>query len=171
MVKHLPAMWETRVQSLGREDPLENEMATYSSTLAWKIPWTEEPGRLWSMGSWRVGHNWATSLSFSHMNHRKQTSLLIPHPQHLECKPKPFHLLFFFLPMASPFFPLQYLNLCVLFLVIKSLISLQCSQSNLKEAMLPTRVFRVFFYTNWFVDDFKFYYLLWYYIAFNQFQC
>ena len=57
MVKHLPAMWETRVQSLGREDSLEKEMATHSSTLAWEIPWTEEPGRLQSMGSQRVGHN------------------------------------------------------------------------------------------------------------------
>ena len=50
MVKHLPAMWETQVRSLGQEDPLEKEMATYSSTLAWKIPWTEEPGGLQSMG-------------------------------------------------------------------------------------------------------------------------
>ena len=57
MVKHLPAMWETQVQSLGQEDPLEKEMATHSSTLAWKIPWTEEPGRLQSMGSQRVGHD------------------------------------------------------------------------------------------------------------------
>ena len=56
-VKHLPTMWETRVQSLGREDPLEKEMATHSSTLAWKIPWTEEPGRLQSMGLQRVGHD------------------------------------------------------------------------------------------------------------------
>ena len=46
MVKRLPGMWETRVRSLGREDPLEKEMATHSSTLAWKIPWTEESGRL-----------------------------------------------------------------------------------------------------------------------------
>ena len=46
MVKHLPAMRETQVRSLGWEDPLEKEMATHSSTLAWKIPWTEEPGRL-----------------------------------------------------------------------------------------------------------------------------
>ena len=46
-----------RVQSLGQEDPLEKEMATYSSILAWRIPWTEEPGRLQSMGSQRVGHN------------------------------------------------------------------------------------------------------------------
>ena len=46
MVKHLLTMWETRVQSLGQEDPLEKEMATHSSTLAWKIPWMEEPGRL-----------------------------------------------------------------------------------------------------------------------------
>ena len=57
MVKRLPAMWETRVRSLGREDPLEKEMATHSSTLAWKIPWTEEPGKLQSMGSQRVGHD------------------------------------------------------------------------------------------------------------------
>ena len=50
-------MQETWVRSLGQEDPLEKEMATYSSILAWKIPWTEEPGRLESMGSQRVGHN------------------------------------------------------------------------------------------------------------------
>ena len=57
MVKHQPTMWETRVQSLGREDLLEEEMATHSSILAWKIPWTEEPGRLQSMGSQRVRHD------------------------------------------------------------------------------------------------------------------
>ena len=57
MVKCLPTMQETWVQSLGREDPLEKEMATHSSILAWKIPWTEEPGRLQSMGSRRVGHD------------------------------------------------------------------------------------------------------------------
>ena len=62
MVKCLPAVWETRVQALGWEDPLEKEMATHSSTFAWKIPWTEEPSRLQSMGWQRVGHNWATSL-------------------------------------------------------------------------------------------------------------
>ena len=56
-VKHLPAMWETWVQSLGQEDLLEKEMATHFSTLAWKIPWMEEPGRLQSMGSQRAGHN------------------------------------------------------------------------------------------------------------------
>ena len=49
-VKHLPAMWETWVRFLGREDPLEKEMAFHSSTVAWKIPWTEEPDRLQSMG-------------------------------------------------------------------------------------------------------------------------
>ena len=57
MVRHLPTMWETRVRSLGQEDPLEKEMAPHSSTLAWKIPWTEEPGRLQSMVSQRVGHD------------------------------------------------------------------------------------------------------------------
>ena len=56
-LKHLPGMWETWVQSLGREVPLEKEMATHSSTLAWGIPWREEPGRLKSMGLQRVGHD------------------------------------------------------------------------------------------------------------------
>ena len=64
-VKHLPAMRETRIRSLGWEDPLEKEMATHSSTLVWKIPWTEEPCRLWSMGSQRVRHDLATSLTHS----------------------------------------------------------------------------------------------------------
>ena len=57
MVKHLPSMWETQVPSLGWEDPLEKEMATPSSILAWRIPRTEEPGRLQSMESQRVGHD------------------------------------------------------------------------------------------------------------------
>ena len=57
MVKRLPAMWGTWVQSLGREDTLEKDMAIHSSTLAWKIPWMEEPGRLPSMGLQRVGHD------------------------------------------------------------------------------------------------------------------
>ena len=56
-VKHLPTMRVTRVQSLGREVPLEKEMTTHSSILTWKIPRTEEPGRLQSMGSQRVGHD------------------------------------------------------------------------------------------------------------------
>ena len=63
MEKYLPAMQETRVPSLGWEDTLEKEMATHSSTLAWKIPWTEEPGRLQSIGLQGVGHDWATPLS------------------------------------------------------------------------------------------------------------
>ena len=57
MVKHLPTMWETWVQSLGQEDLLEKEMATLLSILAWEIPWTEKPGRLQFMGSQRVGHD------------------------------------------------------------------------------------------------------------------
>ena len=57
VVKHLPTMQEAGVQSLGWEDLLEKEMATHSSILAWKIPWMEEPGRLQSMGSQRVGHD------------------------------------------------------------------------------------------------------------------
>ena len=57
IVENLPALQETQIQSLGREDPLGKEMATYSSTLPWKIPCTEEPGGLQSMGSLRVGHD------------------------------------------------------------------------------------------------------------------
>ena len=57
MVKRLLTVRETRVGPLGREDPLEKEMATHSSTLAWKIPWMEEHGRLQSVGSQRVGHD------------------------------------------------------------------------------------------------------------------
>ena len=64
MVKHLPTMWETQVRSLSQEDALEKEMATHSSTLAWKNPWMEERGRL-QWGLQRVGHDRATSLSLS----------------------------------------------------------------------------------------------------------
>ena len=66
-------MQETWVRSLSREDPLEKEMATHSSILAWRIPWTEEPGGLQSTGLQRVRHDWATSLSLSYyMQVRKQ---------------------------------------------------------------------------------------------------
>ena len=64
-VKNLPAMQETQVRSLGWEDPLDKEMATHSSILAWRIPWKEEPGRLQSMGLQRVRHDWAISLTHS----------------------------------------------------------------------------------------------------------
>ena len=64
MVKDLPAMQETWVWSLGWEDPLEKGMAIHSSILAWRIPWTEEPGRLQSVGSQRVGHDWETDINY-----------------------------------------------------------------------------------------------------------
>ena len=64
-VKHLPAMRETRVRSLGWEDPLEKEMVTHSSILAWRIPWTEKPGRLQSTGSQRVGHDFTFTFTFN----------------------------------------------------------------------------------------------------------
>ena len=67
-LKHLPEMRETQIRSLGQEDPLEKEVATHSSILAWRIPWREEPGRLQSMGSQRVRHDWATSLSLSFLS-------------------------------------------------------------------------------------------------------
>ena len=68
MVKGLSTMRETQVQSLGREDPLEKEIAIHSSTIAWKIPWTEDLGRLQSIGSQKVGHDWATFWIFQ--NHK-----------------------------------------------------------------------------------------------------
>ena len=63
MVKSLPATQETQVQPLGQEDPLEKGMAVHSSILAWRIPRTEEPGKLLSMGSQRVGHDWETNAT------------------------------------------------------------------------------------------------------------
>ena len=68
MVKNLPAVQETRVWSLGQEDPLEKGMATHSSILAWRIPWTEEPGQLWSLKSQRVGHDWVTNTTEQKMS-------------------------------------------------------------------------------------------------------
>ena len=75
MVEHLPTMRETWVQSLGWEDSLQKEIAIHSSTLAWKIPWMEEPGRLQCMGSQRVGHDWTTSLSHPYMTTGKTIAL------------------------------------------------------------------------------------------------
>ena len=100
-LKRLPAMRETWVRSLGWEDPLEKEMATHSSILAWRIPWTEEPGGLQSSGSQRVGQDRATSLfTFFHMpyvfsyphiltthpafplHHHPGLVTVVPHPTH-----------------------------------------------------------------------------------------
>ena len=75
-VKDLAVMRETWVWFLGQEDPLEKGMATHSSTLAWRIPWREQPGRLQPMGSLRVGHDWATSLHFTFENGILQCTLL-----------------------------------------------------------------------------------------------
>ena len=72
MVKRLPAMWETWVWSLGREDPLEKEMATHSSTFAWKIPWTEEAGRLQSMGS--QSWTWLSKITWCCITHFESLS-------------------------------------------------------------------------------------------------
>ena len=70
-IKRLPPRQETRVQSLGREDPLVKEMATHSSILAWRIPWMEETGRLQSMGSQRVRHDWAMTRSYNNKKKKK----------------------------------------------------------------------------------------------------
>ena len=73
MVKNPPAMQKTWVRSLGHEDPLEEDTATHSSILAWRIPWTEKPGRLQSVGSQRVGHDWAT---YTHTSDTKRQPTL-----------------------------------------------------------------------------------------------
>ena len=75
IVKNLPAMQKTQVQFLGGEDPLEKKVATHSSILAWRIPWTEEPGGLQSTGSQRVGHDRATSLSLFFLHPLKRTCI------------------------------------------------------------------------------------------------
>ena len=102
-LKPLPAMWETWVRSLGQEDPLEKEMATHSSILAWRIPWTEELGGLQSTGSQRVGHDWETSLYLKitareatvYIKHKKTIALtVIPR----EIFPSPFPFLPSFIP-------------------------------------------------------------------------
>ena len=67
VVKNLPAMQETWAQSLGRDDALEKEMATHCRSLTWEIPWTEEPGRLQSMGSQRVRYDLATKQQHRHI--------------------------------------------------------------------------------------------------------
>ena len=88
MVKCLPTKQKTQVQSLGQEDPLEKEMATRSSTLAWKIPWMKDPGRLQSMGSQRVRHDWDTSLSlYFHIaeTHRWTEILKLPSILGINC--------------------------------------------------------------------------------------
>ena len=75
MVTNLPAVRETWVQSLGWEDPLEEGMATHSSILAWRIPWTEEPGGLQSVESQRVRHDWATKQSIAGIDIKPQLSI------------------------------------------------------------------------------------------------
>ena len=86
MVRNLPTVLEIRVWSLGQEDHLEKGMATHSSILAWRIPWTEEPGGLLSMGSQRVGHDWATSLSLFNITCR--ASLLAQMVKNLPAMPE-----------------------------------------------------------------------------------
>ena len=79
MVKNLPAMQDTRVQSVGWEDPLEKQMETHSSIPAWRIPWTEEPGGLQSMESQRIRHNWVTNTQSKLTNKGENKNKKIVH--------------------------------------------------------------------------------------------
>ena len=74
-VKNLPTMWRTQVWFLGQEDPLEKGLATLSSILAWRIPWTEEPGGLQSTGSQRVRYDWATNTHILHISKRSRVTI------------------------------------------------------------------------------------------------
>ena len=96
MVKNLPVMRESQVQSLGWEDPLEAGMATHSSIPAWRIPWTEEPGRLQSMGLRRVRHDWVTNTVCIHYHCRKikQYRLVTTRPFHSSFSQKNLDFLF-----------------------------------------------------------------------------
>ena len=84
-VKRLPTMLETWVRSLGWEDPLEKKMATHSSIFAWRIPWTEEPGRLQSTGLQRVRHVWVNSLSLSKVAEIAHIIPICPLSSFLQC--------------------------------------------------------------------------------------
>ena len=84
VVKNLPAVQKTRVRSLGWEDPLEKEMVTHFSILAWKISWTEEPGGLQSMGSQRVGHDWVTNTQ--HVMSGTSISSYLEFSEFLRCR-------------------------------------------------------------------------------------
>ena len=97
--KPLPATRETQAQSLGWEDPLKKEIATHSSC-PWKIPWTEEPGRLWSMWSQRVGHGWATSLctlEYSQLSAKEYPAPLPHHPHIYHSHTLPLSCFIFFI--------------------------------------------------------------------------
>ena len=83
-VKNLPAKPETRVWSLGQEDSLKKKMATYSSILAWEVPWTEEPGGLQSTGSQRVGHDLVTNHHHHHHHHQQSFIMLYVHGENLQ---------------------------------------------------------------------------------------
>ena len=85
-VKNLPAVQETWVRFLGWKDPLEKEITTHSSILAWKIPWTEDPGRLQSMGLQRIGHDWATNtFTFSRQGRKMGNGWSVEHSEHRQC--------------------------------------------------------------------------------------
>ena len=77
-LKRLPEIQETWVRSLGQEDPLEKEIATHSSTLAWRIPWMKEPGRVQSMGSQRIRHDCVTKFYFYPVPNPTPTHLPVP---------------------------------------------------------------------------------------------
>ena len=85
MVKSLPTLWETQVQSLSWEDPLENRMVTHSSILAWRIPWTEDPGGLQSMGSQRVKQDWESNCIALHTYICKQLNHFTVHLKLTQC--------------------------------------------------------------------------------------
>ena len=102
MVKNLPALWETGVWSLDLEDPLQKEMATHSSILAWKISWTEEPGGLQLMGLQRVGHDWVTNTFtfiyyYSIIHNSFTASKSFVSPIHHSLPPYPWQQLIFLL--------------------------------------------------------------------------
>ena len=85
-LKCLPPMWETQVHSLGQEDPLEKEMVSHSSILAWRIPWTEKPGWLYSIGSQRVRHDQAINTSLHFTRDIVQEAVIKTIPKKNKCK-------------------------------------------------------------------------------------
>ena len=124
VVKNLPAMRETRVQPLGREDPLEKGMATHSSILAWKSPWTEEPSKLQSMEWQRVGHNWLSVHACTHTHTHTHTGLIIPWLYFLFSVSFPSSLLSFLHTHTHTQFignRLSFVPFCTIYLVLRTM--------------------------------------------------
>ena len=136
-LKRLPAMRETWVQSLGREDPLKKEMAANSSILAWRTPWMEEPGGLQSSGSQRAGHEWATSLSHLQFSSVAQSYLTLWDPMDCSTPGFPVHQQLLWLYIYA----YKYANIIIFFLCTKYLKEKNYSKDKKQRVLKSLKTF------------------------------